>query len=61
MKRKISLEIAAKPSEDNVLNDFYAFRREVAASDRPELTMEEINEEIRLAREEMARKKKSEA
>jgi hypothetical protein len=33
----------------------------VAASDRPELTMEEINEEIRLAREEMARKKKSEA
>ena len=61
MKRKISFEIAAKPSEDNVLNDFYAFRREVAASDRPELTMEEINEEIRLAREEMARKKKSEA
>ena len=37
-----------------------SFRREVAASDRPELTMEEINEEIRLAREEKARKKKSE-
>jgi len=53
-RRKIPFEIAAKPSEDNVLNDFYAFRREVAASDRPELTMEEINEEIRLAREEKA-------
>lgn len=58
-KRKIPFEISAKPSEDNVLNDFYAFRREVAASDRPELTMEEINEEIRLAREEMSRKKKA--
>ena len=60
-RRKIPFEITAKPSEDNVLNDFYAFRRKVAASDRPELTMEEINEEIRLAREEMARKKKLEA
>ena len=58
-KRKIPFEITAKPSEDDVLNDFYAFRREVAASDRPELTMEEINEEIRLAREEMSRKKKA--
>ena len=30
-KRKIPFEIVVKPSEDNVLNDFYAFRREVAA------------------------------
>ena len=43
--------------EDNVLRDFYEFRKQVASSDRPELTMEEINEEIRLAREEIAAKK----
>ena len=56
-KRMIPFEISANPSEDKVLSDFYAFRREMATSDRPELTMEEINEEIRLAREEMDRKK----
>lgn len=59
-KRKIPFEIADNASEDHVLNDFYAFRREVVSSNRPELTMEEINEEIRLARKEMAHKKKSE-
>ena len=59
-KRKIPFEIDANSSENQVLNDFYAFRRELAASNRPELTMEEINEEIRLAREEMTGKKKSE-
>lgn len=59
-KRKIPFEIDANSSENQVLNDFYAFRRELAASNRPELTMEEINEEIRLAREEMMGKKKSE-
>lgn len=58
-KRMIPFEITANPSEDKVLSDFYAFRKEMAASDRPELTMEEINEEIRLAREEMDRKKKA--
>lgn len=56
-KRKIPFEISVNNSEDKVMNDFYAFRREVADSDRPELTMEEINEEIRLAREEMGRNK----
>lgn len=55
-KRMIPFEITANPSEDKVLSDFYAFKREVAASDRPELTMEEINEEIRLAREERDRR-----
>lgn len=58
-RRKIPFEITAYPYEDNVLKDFYEFRREVASSDRPELTMEEINEEIRLARQEMAAKKKA--
>lgn len=58
-KRMIPFEITANPSEDKVLSDFYAFRREMAASDCPELTMEEINEEIRLAREEMAAKRRA--
>lgn len=54
--KSIPFKITAQP-EDHVLKDFYDFRREVAASDRPELTMEEINEEIRSAREEMAAKR----
>ena len=58
MQRRIPFEIKSYPTEDRVMKDFYEFRRAVAASDRPELTMEEINEEIRLAREEMATKKK---
>lgn len=45
--------------EDIVLRDFYEFRKGIVASDRSELTMEEINEEIRLARQEMAAKKKA--
>lgn len=57
--RSIPFKITAYPTEDKVMKDFYEFRRAVAASDRPELTMEEINEEIRLAREEMAAKKKA--
>ncbi|MBR1400191.1 MAG: type II toxin-antitoxin system RelB/DinJ family antitoxin [Prevotella sp.] len=57
--RSIPFKISAYPTEDNVLRDFYEFRNQVAASERPELTMEEINEEIRLAREEMADRKKA--
>lgn len=53
----IPFKITAYPPEDKALRDFYEFRRAVAASDRPELTMEEINEEISLARKEMAAKK----
>lgn len=55
--RGIPFKVSATPTEDKVLRDFYEFRKQVAASDRPELTMEEINEEIRLAREEMDAKK----
>ena len=55
----VPFKITADPYEDKVLRDFYEFRKQVASSDRPELTMEEINEEIRLAREEMAAKKKT--
>ena len=57
--RSIPFKITADPYDDKVLRDFYEFRKQVASSDRPELTMEEINEEIRLAREEMAAKKKT--
>ena len=60
-KRMIPFEITANPSEDRVLSDFNAFKRDVAASDCPELTMEEITEEIRLAREERAAREKSKA
>ena len=55
----IPFKVSATPTEDNVLKDFYEFRRQVAASDRPELTMEEINEEIRLARLERAEREKT--
>ena len=55
----IPFKISSQPIEDNVLRDFNEFRRQVAASDRPELTMEEINEEIRLARLERAEREKA--
>lgn len=57
--RSIPFKITADPYEDKVLRDFYEFRKQVVASDRPELTMEEINEEIRLARQERAARKKA--
>ena len=44
--KSIPFKITAYQPEDKVLKDFYDYRREVAASDRPELTMEEINEAL---------------
>ena len=57
----IPFKISANPLdvEDEALREFREFRKMVAASDRPELTLEEINEEIRLAREERAAKEKA--
>ena len=43
--------------EDETLRAFREFRTQIASSGTPDMTLEEINEEIRLAREEMARKK----
>lgn len=43
--------------EDETLREFREFRAKVAASNRPELTLDEINEEIKLAREEKTAKK----
>ena len=40
--------------EDQALREFREFKNMVAASNKPELTLDEINEEIRLAREERA-------
>ena len=39
-------------SADETVRSFRQYRAQVAADDRPELTLDEINEEIRLAREE---------
>lgn len=59
--RKIPFEIKAAEKDDS-MKGLEAFRkiREMAESGQlPDLTLDEINEEIRLAREEMDRKKKA--
>lgn len=53
--------ISAQEAEDETLKAFREFRKQVVASDSPELTLDEINEEIRLAREEMDQKMKKAA
>ena len=60
MQRRIPFEIKAAP-EDNSMGGLEAFReiRRMAESGQlPELTLDEINEEIRLAREERRAKMK---
>jgi addiction module RelB/DinJ family antitoxin len=59
--RSIPFKISVNPTEveDQTLREFREFKKMVAASDRPELTLDEINEEIRLAREEMAAREKA--
>ena len=59
--RSIPFRISANPieMEDQALKEFREFKSMVAASDRPELTLDEINEEIKLAREERAAKEKA--
>ncbi|MBO7069323.1 MAG: type II toxin-antitoxin system RelB/DinJ family antitoxin [Bacteroidaceae bacterium] len=59
--RGIPFRISANPTEveDQALKEFREFRKMVASSDRPELTLDEINEEIRLAREERAAREKA--
>ena len=57
--RGIPFKISANPieEEDLALREFREFKRMIANSDSPELTLDEINEEIRLAREDMRKKK----
>ena len=61
VNRGIPFEIKA-PMKSDSMKDLEAFReiRRMAESGQlPDLTLDEINEEIRLAREEMDRKKKA--
>ena len=54
MYRKIPFEIKAKPKVDSMreLEAFREIRKMAESGELPDLTLEEINEEIRLAREE---------
>ena len=54
MYRKIPFEIKASPknASNAGLEAFHALRAEAQRNGAPEMTLEEINEEIRLAREE---------
>ena len=58
--RSIPFRIEAPVVQDSMgaLEDFRRIRRLAESGQLPDLTLDEINEEIRLAREEMARKKK---
>ena len=59
--RSIPFKIEA-PAQDDTLTAFEAFkalRAEAEKNGLQEMTLDEINEEIRLAREEMDRKKKA--
>ena len=59
--RKIPFEIKAPKKRDSMkdLEAFQEIRRMAESGQLPDLTLDEINEEIRLAREEMDRKKKA--
>lgn len=54
MYRKIPFEIKAKPESDSMRNlgAFREVRKMAESGSLPDLTLEEINKEIRLAREE---------
>ncbi|MBR0432698.1 MAG: type II toxin-antitoxin system RelB/DinJ family antitoxin [Bacteroidaceae bacterium] len=57
--RSIPFRVGAYTPEDETLRKFREFRAQVVNSDTPELTLDEIDEEIKQAREEMAARKKS--
>ena len=59
MYRKIPFEIKASPKVDSVrgLEAFQQIRKMAESGQLPDLTLDEINEEIRLAREERSLKK----
>ena len=63
MYRKIPFEIKASPKVESMsaLEAFQALRAEAQNNGFPEMTLDEINEEIRLTREERAAKKKVKA
>lgn len=58
--RKIPFEIKAPEKDDSMgaLNAFREIRKQAESGQMPDLTLDEINEEIRLAREERAKREK---
>ena len=62
MYRKIPFEIKAEPDWESMSGPeaFREIRKMAERGEFPDLTLDEINEEIRLAREEMAARKKAE-
>lgn len=61
MYRKIPFEIKAEPESESMsaLEAFYALRAEAKKNGLQDMSLDEINEEIRLAREEMAAREKA--
>jgi antitoxin component of RelBE/YafQ-DinJ toxin-antitoxin module len=61
MQRKIPFEIKAEPEPGSMgaLESFREIRQMAEAGQLPDLTLDEINEEIRLAREERAAREKA--
>ena len=61
MYKKIPFEIKAEPERESmsVLESFLEFRKMAESGQLPDLTLDEINEEIRLAREERAAREKA--
>ena len=59
MYKKIPFEIKAEPEKESMsaLESFLEIRKMAESGQFPDLTLDEINEEIRLAREEMDHKK----
>jgi len=61
MCKKIPFEIKAEPEKESMgaLDSFLEFRKMAESGQFPDLTLDEINEEIRLAREERAAREKA--
>ena len=61
MYRKIPFEIKAEPESEpmSALEAFYALRAEAKKNGLHDMSLDEINEEIRLAREEMAARERT--
>ena len=61
MYKKIPFEIKAEPERESMsaLESFLEFRKMAESSQLPDLTLDEINEEIKLAREERAAREKA--
>ena len=62
MYKKIPFEIKAEPEKESMsaLESFLEIRKMAESGQFPDLTLDEINEEIRLAREERTAREKAE-